>query len=178
MKLFMDLDGVLADLESYVVQLFGPPAKPAAWHYSERYSQIPESEIWNKINWAAIEPTREFPDLLTLMAEYDSYLITSPTAIRQPECAFGKTVFVEKYLRQYQRRLLIVPSKCKRLLAASNHILVDDSDRNINEWRQDGGIGILCPQSYNLASDYADQKVEYIRSYLRGRVTLQSQGGC
>jgi hypothetical protein len=39
--------------------------------------------------------------------------------------------------------IIIHPSKLKQEYAGNGNVLIDDSDRNINNWKNAGGIGVL-----------------------------------
>ena len=39
--------------------------------------------------------------------------------------------------------MILTPAKFKQKYAGENKILIDDMERNIQQWRDKGGIGIL-----------------------------------
>ena len=49
-------------------------------------------------------------------------------------------------------KLILSPAKLKQKYAAPNHILIDDKPSNIEEWRSQGGIGILHTSATNTIS--------------------------
>ena len=58
----------------------------------------------------------------------------------------GKSQWVEKFLKPLPSEIIITPARDKKEYAVSDeapNILIDDREKNINQWRELGGIGIL-----------------------------------
>jgi hypothetical protein len=71
--------------------------------------------------------------------KYNPILLSAPS--REESSKLGKRLWVKKNLPG--TKLMLAYAKDKQKEAAPNHILIDDRKSNIDEWRANGGIGIL-----------------------------------
>jgi len=159
LKILLDLDGVLTNWEKGVCDLFGldygqtidewPPGEFGIEHAIG----ISEDEIWEKIHgvgeswWAGLE---EYPWARMLYGGCceiaDTYFVTSPS--QHPSSLSGKLTWMQKFTGQDKFRNYMVGPK-KYLCARPDQVLIDDSDKNINQFRERGGLGILFPRMNN-----------------------------
>lgn len=142
-EIFLDMDGVISDFDT---------------HCSDtgyrRTDGSPDYNRMNTVEWysnmAVFDGAREFYDRLQDRGHVR--FLTAP--IKFPECFSGKAEWIKKFVPERGRMILgdlmIVASKDKRLIAKPGRVLIDDSENNIREWTQAGGIGILH------TGDYAD----------------------
>lgn len=138
-EIFVDMDGVLSDFDTH-------------GHAHGKYDAKGQPK-WNELdfNWWATMPAfdgmKEFyADLKTIG---NVRMLTSPTL--SSECYRGKAEWVEKQWGKWGLQdLIICRAGDKQFFARPNHILVDDRQKNIDEWVAAGGIGILHK------GDYAD----------------------
>jgi hypothetical protein len=56
-----------------------------------------------------------------------------------------------------------VMGPAKHLCANSKHVLIDDYDRNINNFKAAGGHTILFPQFWNVAHDFQGDKLKHVK---------------
>jgi hypothetical protein len=56
-------------------------------------------------------------------------------------------------------------TSCKEHLA-SGSVLVDDSDKNIEKWENNGGVGILFPQYWNKRACCVSDRLAVVRGCL------------
>ena len=70
------------------------------------------------------------------------------------------------------RDYLFAPSHQKQLLAGKNRILIDDSQRNVEQWKQAGGRAVLVPQPWNWADPVPQ---DAMADYLMGLVQEEVQ---
>lgn len=54
----------------------------------------------------------------------------------------------------------------KELNAKSGAILIDDSDKNVENYRAAGGCAILFPQPWNKNSQYIESRTDYVLTTL------------
>ena len=83
------------------------------------------------------------PDGKTLWSyikKYKPHILSSPS--RSQSSRVGKEAWVRINLPNSINKLLLYPRHEKQLFAAKNHILIDDLEKTIIEWREKGGIGI------------------------------------
>ena len=133
-QIYLDLDGLFADFDGGFKKITGSYPKEVAkkelWkqiyradHFFYNLPLIPES----KKLWDVVEPTDPI------------FLTGLPSSIEGRD---DKVRWVHKhYGSKYE--VIVVPKKDKRHYAKPNHILIDDRQDNINEWKADGGIGIF-----------------------------------
>ena len=74
-----------------------------------------------------------------------------------PACLAGKIRWLQKHFGRRFRDFMIGPRK--HLLARPDTALVDDSDRNIRDFREHGGQGVLFPQPWNSGHDQVDDRL-------------------
>lgn len=138
--IFSDLDGVLTDFDSHA---------KAHGKFNEK-----GQPKWDELDYAwwstmpAYDGAKKFYD--DLRARGRTRMLTAP--IMNSGSFQGKAEWVKEFRRSRFGLLDLVIAKAddKRLLARPNHILVDDRQKNVDEWNEAGGIGILH------TGDYAD----------------------
>jgi 5'(3')-deoxyribonucleotidase len=167
---FLDLDGVLADLQraAFAAHDFpwpdpwpdGAGGRPQ-WHMHE-IAGVSAAQFWLKLNthefWSSLPKTPEADQILGAAEEYfgprNVYLLTSPSA--SPWSLSGKYAWVEAHYPGYLRRL--IPTPAKFLLSAPGRVLIDDSDDHCEGWVRDargrprGGEAFLLPRPWNSAA--------------------------
>lgn len=141
-KLFVDLDGVMCDLDSFVYELTGShladdnKKDKDIWKIMNAYQEAgnPTFSILNKmpdadVLWGYVKTYN--PDILTATGKHYEY--------GRKE----KVHWVENNLDGYNEILTVRTSREKAQYAKENHILIDDRRKSIDPWREAGGIGIL-----------------------------------
>ncbi|MEO5348949.1 MAG: hypothetical protein H7836_04825 [Magnetococcus sp. YQC-3] len=163
MKIFLDVDGVLADFEKHLLDI-----------YKIDINTINKDEIpWDYIGYEFYSTIPIFDGAKnfykTISDLYNVYILSG--TILTPGCYSGKAEWIKTVLGDnlYDlRKVIFCLSKNKKLLAAPGRILIDDFGRNINEWIQEGGIGIKIlnkptNKTWNNLLDFLD--TSKIRSY-------------
>lgn len=133
-QIYLDLDGVFADFEEGFKNVSGyypkEVAKKTLWGTIHRtdhfFYNLPKIKESKKL-WEIVEPTNPI------------FLTGLPSSTQGKE---DKIRWVHKHYGD-QFEVIVLPKKDKRLYAKPNHILIDDTHSNINEWNADGGIGIF-----------------------------------
>ena len=153
-KIWMDLDGVLADFDRRVELLTGK--KPTNLSKKEMWKAImDDSHFFLKLEWInAATP------LWNLIKKYDHAVLTGLPS--RSEGRDDKIAWVKKKCGN-NTEVIVVPKLDKQLYAASNHILVDDNQMNIDQWNAAGGIGIFHNGDYDrtiLLTKEAIKKIE------------------
>ena len=142
--IYVDLDGVMADLQSRVEEILGRPISTTPggsdWDNSD--------EIWKELrsmNEPDFSKLDMLPDANVLWNYVKKYNPDILTATGQPEKknAAEKREWVAKNLTGYNNIFTVVGSKMKARYADPNAVLIDDRLKSINPWRDAGGIGIL-----------------------------------
>ena len=144
--IFLDMDGVVADFDTFVSGLLG---RPIGWHNSKGDLSIEE---WAKIS--AVDRLYYhlplMPDATKLVAYVKSlstrfnvqFLTAIPRRTTVPTARDDKQAWVDKYFPGM--RMDIGPySHDKQKWCMPGDILIDDRPSNIEEWRRAGGFAIF-----------------------------------
>lgn len=140
-KIYLDLDGVLADFYGTVEHLLGCPyhrlAPAVAW---EQLAKIPgfykNLPLLPGAQGFFLELQRRNTELAILTA------LPWPTG-ELINAAIDKKTWVRRHISLEVQVLTVEEGKLKASFAHPNAILIDDSRRNIDAWSSAGGIGIL-----------------------------------
>jgi len=143
----------------------------------DKTGYIKEKDMWSKIDkagtdfWANLEILPWAKKLIAEMKKLgDVYFLTSPgTCIPAPS---GKMEWIEKHFPDLLEKLIIC--KDKEMCANKNTILIDDSEKKIEAFRDAGGHAFLWPNCLKLLDEDIDvdetleQLVEEIKGYICG----------
>ena len=117
------------------------------------WSMIDEQgEDW----WADMEKFSWTDDLIDLARkEADEFcILTSPS--RNPVCSSGKVKWMQKQFGKTFKDFMIGSNK--HICATSNSLLIDDTEKKVNEFREYGGHAFLWPHPLKLIDK--DVKIE------------------
>lgn len=133
MMLYLDLDGVMVDFERGLENLRHHESKGAMW-----------KEIKRTPNWfLGLKPKKDYWELWDwLQGKYDITILTALPRYMPQEADADKREWVRKYLSNTVRVTTCFGIE-KQDYAMGYNILIDDSGRNIGQWINQGGIGIL-----------------------------------
>lgn len=134
--IYLDMDGVIADFDGHFERLFGVFPRT-----------MPSTQRWEKVNnmpnyWADLPKTKKADILVNYLNKYGFTILTG---VPHQGCEKAKT---EKHvwLKNYygiETNIICCFSKDKAKYCRSGDILIDDWPKNIEQWKQAGGIGIL-----------------------------------
>jgi PAS domain-containing protein len=146
-KVYLDMDGVLADFNQRFRDLSG--MEP-----SEFESKYGRKAFWNLIDeehkikfWVGIKPMDGASSLVDAVKDYDYELLTSPSAKKQSY--LGKILWVKNHTGDVfpsKPRINFKKAKEKHLIKpqlAKTDILIDDREDTIGRWNAAGGTGIV-----------------------------------
>ena len=162
MRVFLDVDGVLADFTMGAHRKMGIdldynnwpyPKGPEGWDWQhclgmtfEELSEICDFEFWKGLPW-----TSDGRDILRVILKFveqgNITLLTTP--MPHVMSASGKMAWIEKNLPAYKWHTLISSGKKDILAGVPDSILVDDSQNNVDAWRGVGGKAVLVPRRWN-----------------------------
>lgn len=173
--IFLDMDGVMADFVGGVIDLLkldhfkALNEWPRGEYSMETALGITTDRLWNLINrngsewWAHLDPFEWNKHLLSMVIECRA----APSILTSPgDCAYaytGKRLWAEKHLSGFPLHL----TSQKHLLAKPSSLLIDDSDRNCEQFREDGGHAIVFPQPWNSQHGETFRRMAYIREQLQ-----------
>ena len=138
-KIFSDMDGVLTDFEGRFEKYSDglPPRDYEKKFGKDKFWELVDGEgvaFWVGMPW--MSDGERYWDYIK---DYDTELLSSPS--RSNTSRLGKRLWVRNNMPGV--KLTLAQAYLKKNYAAPNHILIDDRKSNIDEWRAEGGIGIL-----------------------------------
>jgi 5'(3')-deoxyribonucleotidase len=114
---------------------------------------LTKSEFWDSITrdiWATIPQSEEFYLLLgyceNLVGQENICILTAPTI--DPECVAGKLEFIHNHFPKWMHRQFLIGPR-KQFCAHPEALLIDDADKNVDQFRAWGGNAILVPRPWN-----------------------------
>jgi 5'(3')-deoxyribonucleotidase len=157
-QVYIDLDDTIAAWEEAAARAHGvdaaklpPPGSPGK-AFADMLG-MSASQFWAKLNshefWAAIPRTDFAHDLVALAVRLagdgNVCLLTRPTL--SPYSASGKVEWIQREFPKLSRSYSITIEKFR--LCRPGDVLVDDSQDNVAEWIDCGGVGVLVPSRRN-----------------------------
>lgn len=140
-KIFMDLDGVLADLDKLVKERTGMTFEQLRATGSGFTKFVAdERELGNTI-FDNLDKHDDADELWDYVVKYEPDILTA-TGYPTEKATAEKIQWVMNNLSGYDRILVTTSGRDKKKYAAPNHILIDDRMKSIGPWREAGGIGI------------------------------------
>jgi hypothetical protein len=142
-KIYLDLDGVLTDFIGSINKMF---------HVKnfKDWKKMKSKKRWEKITaegirfWSKMPWTHDGRRLWNYLKDKYDITILSAHPSDKGTSVEGKKEWITKNLGPtYAKNAIITLGVNKQKYANKNSILIDDSDRNIRQWRSKGGIGIL-----------------------------------
>jgi hypothetical protein len=140
-SVFCDMDGVLTDFEKRFTSLNPEKLSPA--QYQTKYGI---EKFWSFIDeengvkfWVGMQWMKDGKELWEYIKKYNPILLSAPS--RNNESRLGKRLWVKNNLPGV--KLVLASADKKQNYSGRNKILIDDRKDNIDQWRSQGGIGIL-----------------------------------
>ena len=156
-KVYLDMDGVLADFDQRFRDLSGMEPK----EFENKYGK---KAFWNLIDeehkikfWVGIPTMPGAADLVDAVKDYNYELLTSPSAKKQSY--LGKILWVRNHTGDVfpsKPRINFKKAKEKHLVKpqlAKTDILIDDREDTIGRWNAAGGTGIVYKSIGQVLSD-------------------------
>lgn len=137
-KLFLDLDGVMADFDAHFPAVFGLDHRGLA-----------DDAMWERINahpsyFLDMPPCDGALKFFRAIQDLDPIILTSCPRTNYQHVARQKRQWVRKHLSGEIMVLPIIGGHNKPLFMHwGGDILIDDFEKNIDPWVKAGGIGIL-----------------------------------
>jgi len=154
-KIYVDMDGVVADFDQRFIDLSGMLPREFETKYGKNafWDFIDEGD--NKLKfWVGIPQMSDAQQLMDFVSKYDYEMLTAPSLKKQS--LMGKGLWMinqtKNGLFPSKPKVNYKSAKNKKDFAASNHILVDDKASTIDSWNAAGGIGILHTSAANTIS--------------------------
>ena len=167
-RIFLDVDGVLANWNKGAHQVHGLPYDDGPDGYQAwPYKRGPEGWDWNKdpkVNlsiaeifapmgfdfWDQLEWLHGGRELVSyLLTEHGDklYLLTAPA--QTPGAVDGRLSWISREIPELRKRTIICG--CKEACAYPGALLIDDCSKNVESFVKAGGHALLVPRPYNTA---------------------------
>lgn len=165
-KLWLDMDGVIADFTAGVCRAFDIPFSnepylfpQGLWDYVE-WLKTERNLPWSRVkimcsdvrfwqNLSLLPSAFEFYE--TLAHHFDVRFLTTPTG--DYHAVFdGKRKWLEwhGFAALHDRRMVLLDSdETKEDYASPGYFLIDDQDKNVQIFRHGGGYAVLAPRPWN-----------------------------
>ena len=146
-KIYCDMDGVIADFERGYEELTGIDLQGEF--------QPEGAEFWDPIQkagvgyWAGLKWMPDGKQLWDYIKPYKPKLLSAPS--RDQSSRIGKHVWVKHKIPGTP--LILRYANKKKELASPTSILIDDRQKNIDDWVAAGGIGILHTNTANTIKE-------------------------
>jgi hypothetical protein len=140
---FVDLDGVLVDFDQGYKELTNITPQQANEKGIETFWE-PISKAGAKF-WITLKWMSDGKQLWDYIKKYNPILLSAPS--REESSKLGKRVWVKRELPNV--KLILRSAERKQEFANSTSILIDDRQKNIDQWEAAGGIGIFHTDTPN-----------------------------
>lgn len=187
--IYLDMDGVLADfVRSAICSLARDPeevmARIVPGDYDGIYQalQMTEDEFWWKMDatpggaapgshlWEHMVPYPWRDRLYSICKKAaPTWILTSPS--RSAGSSYGKVRWLQRWLGESFRNYVLTPRKWH--LARPGTLLIDDSGRNVEKWREAGGAAILFPRIWNEDHALADLPMAQVERELASWISSE-----
>ena len=141
-KIYLDMDGVIADFDKRYKSLYKMEPKEAEQHkeFDKFFTQFINDEEFATLD--LMPDAMELINYLRSLKVPTEILSSSASEKRDPQIRPQKMEWLKKNNIEFPA--IIVPGKRhKKDYSNANSILIDDTSVNIDQWRREGGIGIL-----------------------------------
>lgn len=144
-EIYSDMDGVITDFDASFMKA-SDGIRP-----SEYERNMGKDKFWELIDgkgvgyWVGMPWMPDGKQYWDYIKQYNPILLSSPS--RSSTSRLGKRLWVRNNLPG--TKLILAQAKDKQNYARKNRILIDDRPSNIEEWRSQGGIGILHTSASN-----------------------------
>jgi len=147
-KVFLDVDGVLADFVGNILKECGKDSsqlKRGEYDLNESLG-LDMHSILKNLDWYNIPLTEDYQIFLDFVKKhFKKHQIYICTKVFDYESAKGKMKWIRKNIPGYP--FLLTDNKCR--LAGKGLLLIDDCDEEVNKFRGMGGKAILVPRIWN-----------------------------
>ncbi len=181
-RVYIDIDGVLADFQGGVLNAFGVPhSRPEPGKGLDDYLGLSDGEVWEKIKekgaafWLQLQLLPDALDILNcLLAHFTNdqlYLVSCYTD--DVNCLVGKASWVKMLFPAMFSRLRFVTDKAE--LAGPGRLLIDDAANVAERFRAHGGEAILLPRPWNALHAKASPRMTgWLDKELFGLMSLKA----
>jgi 5'(3')-deoxyribonucleotidase len=158
MKIFIDLDGVVADFTGHAAKQHGIALPEGQIPHHFLYETLTPKQFWSKCRgeefWVNIPVFPWAQDLVNLVNANTKEWAFLTKANLDDTCYQGKARWIRKHFPKHTERLWIVRGD-KHIAASQDCLLIDDHPENIAGWLNAGGQVFhwheICEKSVDIA---------------------------
>ena len=153
-KIYCDMDGVLCDFVGGIMETLNLARHPFQDEIDTFLSTLEGSSVdW----WANLDWQEGGKKLWILLRELNTEILTAcPSQCKmQPNVKKGKKKWCKKNLKM-STGINVTTRRGKVRFVGERHILIDDYIKNVNEWKQAGGIAIHHRSPRQTAKELKD----------------------
>lgn len=175
LQCLLDMDGVLFDFMSALCVAHNRPspyeneANFGVWD-TEKLWGITVEQFWEPIQkdslafWEGIPLTPEAKQIVEFMEEKfgrdNIAILTAPSD--DPGAVPGKRISMRRHFPQFEKKMIF--GSAKQFLSAPYRFLVDDRDKNCDEFEAAGGHSIQVPRPWNRMHKYREHVLPAIQA--------------
>ncbi len=142
-RIFIDMDGVLADFNTGVETLTGrefPNTDQGHNDYDER-----KEELTNKRLFRMLPPMPDMYDLVGYVRHTGLpwEILTAAGVINRELVVYDKNEWIREHVSPTVVVTCTMTGSQKGMFAIKGSVLIDDRQKNLDAWEEHGGIGIL-----------------------------------
>jgi FMN phosphatase YigB (HAD superfamily) len=142
--IFCDMDGVLTNWEAHFEAEVGKPYGDPSISRNQSYkiSKAFPVEWWTTMPW--MDDGKELWEFLS--KNFSSlHILSAPTSDPEKKSIIGKKKWLEEkgfYQQLGKENIIITPNKHEHVKENGVSVLIDDTWKKIEKWKEAGGIGI------------------------------------
>ena len=144
--IYSDMDGVLSDFDKRFME-FSKGVAPDQYEKKygvEKFWELIDGEVGVPF-WAGMDWMNDGKQYWDYIKKYDPIILSAPS--RNEESKYGKRIWKKRNMPT--NKMILVPAWKKQEYASPTSILIDDREKNIQQWEDAGGIGILHTSAAN-----------------------------
>ena len=144
--IYSDMDGVLSDFDKRFME-FSKGVAPDQYEKKygvEKFWELIDGEVGVPF-WAGMDWMTDGKQYWDYIKKYDPIILSAPS--RNEESKYGKRIWKKRNMPT--NKMILVPAWKKQEYASPTSILIDDREKNIQQWEDAGGIGILHTSAAN-----------------------------
>ena len=148
--ILLDMDGVCADFVGAAAWRYGRDPKVTTWNFPEVEWGLTQKDFWSGLQdfefWSGLGQFHYFPAFYRALKTLAPVKFCSSPS-QAPQSLAGKLAWLQDRFGEAFGDFIFARDKTP--LARPDVLLIDDSDRNVDEFRKAGGEAICFPQQWN-----------------------------
>jgi len=140
---------IYCDMDMVLVDFLGGAADALGVDFREANRETRWSILDNQPDFFLnLPPMPDYKVLWNFIRKFDPYILTAAPRSSFEKASIDKKKWCKKYLKIDESRVYTVQRQDKKHFAVDGrdgrgNVLIDDHPKNIKEWRDNGGIGVL-----------------------------------